>query len=215
VSIENTAHRDPALHLLGSLSDGTSYIEGMEAAGQRQLVASTSLPVEANDGDAAFEALGFVLGKPDPRDPLFREAKLPEGWGKEGSDHNMWSYIVDQLGRRRVAVFYKAAFYDRRAFMRLETLHGYAYNLAYDDNLPVYDDQWCTPEAFAEEVAASRADLVKRLADAERFKVERPDDKFWPSHASQLTDELAKHDAWAARVAAAAPANPTPTSEKD
>jgi predicted secreted protein len=30
----------------------------------------------------------------------------------------MWSYIVDDEGTQRVAIFYKAAFYDRDAFMR-------------------------------------------------------------------------------------------------
>lgn len=118
--IENTGKRDPLLHLLGAMSDGTSdYITGMEADGQRQLVNSDRLPVRSG-GDDAYLKLGFTFGDPDASDPLFRPATLPPGWKREGSDHSMWSYIVDEQGRKRVGIFYKAAFYDRDAFMRLE-----------------------------------------------------------------------------------------------
>lgn len=179
MAIENTSRRDAAIHLLGAMSDGTSgYIEGMEAAGQRQLVASASLPTDSRNHDADFIALGFTFGDPDPNDPLFRPATLPDGWEKEGSDHAMWSFILDQFNRRRVAVFYKAAFYDRRAFMRLETVYSYAWTLFEKNQLPVYDDAWCTREAFTEQVARLGADC--------------------------LDEDLAKFDAWAAKVASSA-----------
>jgi len=202
---ENTTARPADLHLLGLLSEGNDgYIGGMEAAGQRELVASTSLPTQLSSGtDEDFVKLGFIFGEPDSRDPLFRPATLPEGWRKEGSDHNMWSYVVDQLGRRRVAIFYKAAYYDRRADMRLENVYGYASTLAYEASaLPVYDDAWCTREAFAEQLAAIRADLVQRIEQAREMAASRSDD-YWPRRASKLKDDLAKHDAWAAKVAEA------------
>jgi hypothetical protein len=207
MAIENTTHRDPMFHLLGAMSEGTSrYIEGMEADGQRQVVNSTDLPTKFNDYNlddpkAAYQALGFKLGEPHSSDPLFRSATLPDGWKREGSDHAMWSYIVDELGRRRVAIFYKAAFYDRDAFMSLETICAYARSLSYDGDLPVYDDAWCTREAFAEQVAALRAELVRRTDEAREFAAQRDDD-YWPRRASELADELKKYDAWAARVAA-------------
>lgn len=117
MTIENTADRDPIIHILGAMSDGTSgYIEGMEAAGQRQLVSSDVLPTSRGKDDE-FIALGFTFG--DRVDDLFRKATLPPGWARRPSDHSMWSYIVDEKGNDRVAVFYKAAFYDRDAFMYL------------------------------------------------------------------------------------------------
>ena len=120
MAIENTSKRDPLLHPLGAMSEGSSdYITRLEADGQQQLVNSDRLPVNS-DGDAAYLDLGFTFGEPDPSDPLFRPATLPQGWRREGSDHSMWSYIVDETGRKRVAIFYKAAFYDRDAFMRLQ-----------------------------------------------------------------------------------------------
>ena len=116
--IENTTDRDPLLHLLGAMSDGTSdYITGMEADGQRQFVGSEQMP--SRSPIAELEALGFVFGDPDPRDPLFRPCTLPTGWVKRRTGHDMWSEIVDDKGRKRVSIFYKAAFYDRDAFDRI------------------------------------------------------------------------------------------------
>lgn len=96
------------------------YIESMEHEGQKQLLESAVLPTKMNrftDGQAKFLELGFTFGELVPGDPLFIEATLPEGWKREGSEHNMWSYLVDERGIRRVAIFYKAAYYDRDAFM--------------------------------------------------------------------------------------------------
>ncbi len=117
--IENTPRRDPLLHFAMSMDSPDRYITDMEADGQRQLVNSDLLPTDVRN-HPAFEALGFVFGDVVADDPLFRHATLPAGWKREGSDHAMWSYLVDETGSRRVAIFYKAAFYDRRAFMQLE-----------------------------------------------------------------------------------------------
>lgn len=202
MSIENTSDRPGELHMLGMLSDGQSdYITGMEAAGQRQLVASTALPTGTSEGDEPYLALGFTFGAAFTDDRLFRPATLPEGWRKEGSDHAMWSYVVDQLGRRRVGVFYKAAFYDRRADMRLETVCSYARTLAYDGSMPVYDDTWCTREAFAEQVAALRDELAERVEMAIEMTAQR-DDEYWSRRARELGVELVQHDVWASKVAA-------------
>ena len=97
-----------------------SAIEASESMGQHQLVASSDLPVKVQspETDETFKAMGISLGQPYEDDPLFRPAKLPLGWRREPSDHSMWSYVVDETGEKRIAIFYKAAFYDRRAFMR-------------------------------------------------------------------------------------------------
>ena len=72
-----------------------------------------------------MEKWGFVFGEMVEGDDLFRHAELPAGWKKVGSDHAMWSYIHDDQDRPRVAMFYKAAFYDRDAFARLESRYTY------------------------------------------------------------------------------------------
>jgi len=55
----------------------------------------------------------------EEHDELFFNCKLPEGWHVEPTDHQLWSDILDDKGRRRGQVFYKAAFYDRDAFFHL------------------------------------------------------------------------------------------------
>jgi hypothetical protein len=117
---EDTSKRDPLIHLLGGM-DGSDYITGMESAGQQQLVNSDRLPVEGSDDPRLLE-LGFTFGDPDQDDPLFRPATLPPGWKREGSDHAMHSYLLDERGIRRVNVFYKAAYYDRRADMHIQNV---------------------------------------------------------------------------------------------
>lgn len=89
-----------------------SYIEDMEAQGQTELVNSDELPTQGSE-DPMFAKMGIVFG--EPTDDLFRKATLPVGWKKVASDHAMGSSIVDEKGRVRAMVFYKAAFYDRKA----------------------------------------------------------------------------------------------------
>lgn len=152
--VEDTSKRDPLTHMVGMLGeDGMGeYIEVMEAAGQQQLVHSDIMPAQGSD---ALPALGFRIGEFTDDDQLFVHATLPEGWSKEGSDHSMWSYVVDAQGRRRVSCFYKAAFYDRSAHCSVVRLASVLYDAVEappeDHKDPVYDldptdpDGWCTP----------------------------------------------------------------------
>lgn len=62
--------------------------------------------------------LGFVFG--EPVDDLFIAVTFPAGWKKVATEHSMWSDLVDPQGRKRGGIFYKAAFYDRKASMHLD-----------------------------------------------------------------------------------------------
>jgi len=88
-----------------------------EKAGQQQLVKSTMFPKEGNATDEQLASGGFVLGR--DIDDLFREATLPAGWTKVGTDHDMHSDLLDAQGNKRGGIFYKAAFYDRNASFTL------------------------------------------------------------------------------------------------
>jgi hypothetical protein len=91
-------------------------IPRQEAEGQVSLVNSTNLPKQ---GDwESLEVLGVVKEK-DIND-LFCEATLPSGWKKVSSDHSMWSYLKDDRGLTRASIFYKAAFYDQSAHIRVQ-----------------------------------------------------------------------------------------------
>lgn len=197
--IEDTSKTDPALLLLAALGDrdgGSSLILGQEAAGQRQLVHSDRLPTSTHEGtDEPYLALGFTFGEPDAGDPLFRPATLPPGWSKRATDHSMGSEVVDQHGRCRVSVFYKAAFYDRRADMNLVQPSGYARAVVWTAGEPVFDE-WCTPEAFLEAIAKIRTTTVRYLE-----LNEKRDDEYGRARVEELRVELATIDRLAAQHA--------------
>lgn len=183
--IENTAKRDPLLHLMGALGDSDSYITGMEAAGQQQLVNSTMLPTKVNSGsDDDLRALGFQLGDPDPNDPMFRPVTLPDGWSKQRTDHSMWSKVVDELGRTRLSIFYKAAFYDRDAFINVQTVRGYAEDLM-NGTAPLHLDEWATVDEV-------RAAVEKAIAEDQAYIDDGFDrDGFWAGRVAKARKVLA------------------------
>lgn len=97
-------------------------IEAQEARGQKQLVESSQLPAKVNfprgtDVKKAYADMGIEVLDFSKGDDLFLDAKLPEGWKLESTDHSMWNRLVDDKGRERASIFYKAAFYDRDAFI--------------------------------------------------------------------------------------------------
>jgi hypothetical protein len=167
----NTARamQDPAEQMLAlgaSWGRGPSeFIGEQEAAGQREIVHSDVIPSRLNYcTEDDLTALGFKLGDAVDGDPMFRHATLPEGWEREGSAHAMWSHLLDELGRKRASIFYKAAFYDRDAFISVTTVSGYVSSQAYDKQPVVLDDTWATKEA----VLAAIDEL--RTRDAERVE---------------------------------------------
>ena len=198
--IENTSERDDKVHFYGMVAMGSeNYIEGMEAAGQRQLVNSTDLPTKGSD-DPEFLRLGFTFGEPYPHDPLFRPATLPDGWRKQAKDYAMGSAVVDELGRERVSVFYKAAFYDRRADMHLVTVFGYVMHLEYEKGTPVLDETWATAEAVTK--------AARGIINRERESIElwsRPDvaarqDEYAAKRIRESLDSIAWAEALIAEV---------------
>lgn len=139
-------------------------VTDQERAGQAQVVVTGQLPARLQGGSQQdFEALGFSFGDMNPGDPLFRSAALPPGWRKVPSDHDLYTYIIDQLGRRRVVVMYKAAFYDREAFMALVSLREYVVGAARAGSQIVTDDDWATSSAVAAELRNEAARLQQGL----------------------------------------------------
>lgn len=155
------------------------YVEAQEARGQRELVESTDLPTDTGGTDEQFLALGFTFGKPARRDPLFRPATLPHGWRREASDHAMWSHVLDEKGRKRVGIFYKAAFYDRRADMHIVGPCAVFSELIYGDAVPIAlpIDELLTVEMAREYLDRERADAVQyaELGLDRANKIERID----------------------------------------
>lgn len=112
---------EPERVLADILLESGSAIERQEARGQAAFIASGLLPVEYGYGSSPeqLEAMGIVFGDIVEGDPIFQQATLPDGWSIKKTDHSMWTKLVDDQGTERASIFYKAAFYDRRALIHV------------------------------------------------------------------------------------------------
>lgn len=121
MSIRNTEKDINEIKFLVSMGEGGKGIEAQEAQGQCELVKSSQLPAAISsyrNGPGAkeiYEKLGIRVVGPSNGDELFLDVELPSGWSKKAKDHHMWSELIDDKGRGRADIFYKAAFYDREA----------------------------------------------------------------------------------------------------
>lgn len=131
MNITNTtteAVNNPLIGFMDALN-----IPAAEARGQMELVNSSQLPSKMNSYSKdnsklleIYEKLGIkVLGQ-SKGDNLFLDVVLPEGWKKRGTSHSMWNELVDDKGRVRATFFYKAAFYDRDAFINFNKRYGFS-----------------------------------------------------------------------------------------
>ena len=120
VNTQKEVKEDPGLFLLeASVLGSSNAIMNQESQGQRSFVNSDTLPGMIENTKAVLERFGVKVLGPVEDDPLFLYVELPEGWKKVPTEHSMWSDLVDDKGRKRAAIFYKAAFYDRSAHISL------------------------------------------------------------------------------------------------
>lgn len=81
------------------------------------LLARTSKSAQKEDSRPELEALGFEIL--DEHDDLFYKVKPPEGWDK--STQGFHTTVVDKQGRTHITQFFKGAFYDRDAFLNIQS----------------------------------------------------------------------------------------------
>ena len=84
-----------------------------------------------------YEKMGIVIV--DEYDDLFWNVKLPDGWTIKATDHTMWNDLFDDKGRKRGQFFYKAAFYDRDAFINFNTRYSIAVEHTVDSSVEDFD----------------------------------------------------------------------------
>ena len=95
---------------------GTPALLNQAAQEQRSLVNSDTLPTEMHgNAKETLEFAGVKFLDVVEGDDLFQYVELPQGWKKVATDDSKESKLVDEQGRKRAAIFYKAAFYDRYA----------------------------------------------------------------------------------------------------
>lgn len=150
-----------------SIANAPGGIERQEAQGQLDLVHSTKLPTDCRGKKHVIEAMGVVFG--EQVDDLFTTVQLPKGWAKKATDHSMWSKVIDERGRERISVFYKAAFYDLRAFMEPVRLFSVGFENVPDET--GFENDVCDkPEravVFKGFEVVYRTEPVTRAADEE------------------------------------------------
>lgn len=98
---------------------GFNNIESQEAEGQKEFCQESLMPKKNNsygiqdDILTQYKKLGIeIIGD---HDELFYKVKLPKGWKRIPTEHSMWNKLIDEQGRQRALIFYKAAFYDERS----------------------------------------------------------------------------------------------------
>ncbi len=120
---EREARENPAKILVEAMMAGSSgaAIEAQEARGQEEVIRSQVVPtdIRTEGGKIALEAAGMKFLGPVNGDELFQYVELPPGWKKVSMGNDFWTNLVDEKGRERGSIFYKAASYDRDAFMNL------------------------------------------------------------------------------------------------
>ena len=120
---ERQTRENPLPFFLDALAGGSDRaIRDQEASGQLSFVGSDTLPtkISAEDKEILVKVGVQFLGSVDG-DPIFQNVVLPNGWEKKATGHDMWSDLLDNKGRKRAGIFYKAAFYDRSAHLSLNT----------------------------------------------------------------------------------------------
>jgi len=124
----NEAAQPPIAHLAEAMVVGsTDFVYDQEARGQQTFVNSTTLPTDMAGGEndkAALESVGVKFLGVVEGDDMFQYVELPEGWKLQPTNHSMWSDLLDDKGRKRAAIFYKAAFYDRSARLNLSVRYS-------------------------------------------------------------------------------------------
>ena len=116
--------------MIGASTPSDAILQ-QKADGQRSFTTSDTLPTRMSEDDRnVLEQAGVVFGDQVNGDEMFTYVTLPAGWKKVATDHSMWSNLVDDKGRTRASMFYKAAFYDRRA--HLNTSRRFSIGIDYD-----------------------------------------------------------------------------------
>lgn len=91
-----------------------NIIERIEAQGQAEMMKGVLLPRQLSGcTEASLTELGFKLG--DVVNDLFRKGCLPSGWTMKADEGSFHTEIIDETGKHRGYLSYKAAPYDRWA----------------------------------------------------------------------------------------------------
>jgi len=113
---------NPSMRMWVGRGDPDKILQ-QEADGQRSFIESDTLPSRMScsdlDVNAILQAAGVKFCGIVKDDPIFQYVELPQGWKKVATEESRWSKLLDDKDRDRASIFYKAAFYDRSAYLTL------------------------------------------------------------------------------------------------
>jgi hypothetical protein len=141
---------------------GVKGIEASERRGQRELVNASQLPIEGLlDERTIWEAMGVkIIDADHGKDPCFISVELPPGWTKRATHEAYWSDLVDAKGHKRARIFYKAAPYDRRAYISVTHRFTIRWNTELPDYLEVFTYEVRDGDRTLFSIASPRVDLA-------------------------------------------------------
>jgi len=169
-NIKNTETNEVDLSLLMGGNPGA--IENQEARGQQELVNSSQLPRKNNtyarkgDIQDIYKSMGIKVVTESNGDDLFFDVELPKNWKLESTDHSMWNNLLDDKGRTRATIFYKAAFYDRDAFININTRYfcGSQYTEKESPDERFHPKFYCVKDTVNDEILF-KTEITKEYSD--------------------------------------------------
>ncbi len=173
--------------------------EAQERAGQIEQSFKDTLPEKMMGCTRAdFEKLGFkFLGKTDK---IFWECQFPPGWRKKPTNHSMWSDLLDDKGRKRGSIFFKAAFYDYDAHIGLNHRYGVKTFFLDAKKEEIYDRQTGEHAQGKEGIRDEfvRVDVIDQTTNASLFTTEIIERADWNNREEALSrskrQDLAKEE---------------------
>jgi hypothetical protein len=83
---------------------------------ERSFAGGNTLPIQSSnygfDGKEILEKAGVKFAGIVPGKPLFQYVELPGGWKIVDTERPMWRFLLDEKGRKRAEIYFKAALAD-------------------------------------------------------------------------------------------------------
>lgn len=176
-------------------------IENQEKRGQKMVVECRRLPKATNGCSsirpkrddfeftkAQYEKMGIKII--DEYDDLFWNVQLPDGWKIEATTHPLWNDLIDDKCRVRASFFYKAAFYDRDAFINFNTRYTTCFDHTADYEKVGYEE-WCKSPSIG--YVKDCGEIIYSTATKDSFDDYRMQDKVEKTIKEELENYMAEH----------------------
>lgn len=138
-TVRKESEFDLLVRMYGRQNPSDGILE-QESDGQSSFVNSDTLPTDIyGDGKSALEKAGVKFLGIVEGDEIFQYVELPDGWQKEKTGHSMHSQLLDDKGRERATIFYKAAIYDRSAHLSISRRYSYCADYKKEDTHDVIE----------------------------------------------------------------------------